>query len=74
MIDYVKISRLVAEVLSPMTYCSCEPPAPPASTCCNTIRVHMSDSATLTCRLTNVVRPRVRFDARAVMVGRLTNA
>ena len=46
----------------------------PSGGCCNTIRVHMTASATLDCRLTNVVRPRVRFDARAVMVGRLTNA
>jgi hypothetical protein len=68
----IRIHRMNLEVLSPHQGC-CNPPAP-ASTCCNTIRVHMSDSATLTCRLTNVVRPRVRFDARAVMVGRLTNA
>lgn len=74
MTDYIRVSRLVAEVLSPMTYCSCEPPAPPASTCCNTIRADMTATATLGVRLTNIPRPRVRFEARAVMMGRLTNA
>lgn len=77
MADYIRVSRLVAEVLSPMTYCQCytgEEPPPPSTECCNTIRVNMTATATLGVRLTNIPRPRVQFNARAVTMGRLTNA
>lgn len=46
----------------------------PSGGCCNTIRVDMTATATLAVRLTNIPRPRVRFEARAVTMGRLTNA
>lgn len=46
----------------------------PSGGCCNTIRVDMTATATLGVRLTNIPRPRVQFNARAVTMGRLTNA
>lgn len=49
-----------------------DPPVP--SACCNSIRVDMTATATLGVRLTNIPRPRVQFNARAVTMGRLTNA
>lgn len=46
----------------------------PSGGCCNTIRVDMTTTATLAVQLTNIPRPRVQFNARAVTMGRLTNA
>lgn len=70
----IRIHRMNLEVLSPHYGC-CNPPVPPnPSACCNTIRVDMTATATLGVRLTNIPRPRVAFTARAVTMGRLSNA